>query len=80
MYCSLKSRAHALFRSLDAAKYCLTADEGSAARAWDEAVDAARVELCGKAPFVTAEAFGLIDFLGVDRGDLPVFPIIRRVG
>lgn len=56
-----------------------TADEGSAARAWDEAVDAARVELCGKSPFVTAEAFGLIDFLGVDRGDLPVFPMIRRV-
>lgn len=57
----------------------LTEAEVRAARAWDEAVDAARIELCGKAPFVSAEAFGLVDFLGADRGDLPTFPMVRRV-
>lgn len=40
--------------------------------------DAARIELCGKAPFVSSEAFGLVDFLGADCGDLPTFPTVRR--
>jgi hypothetical protein len=58
----------------------LTEQESLAAKAWDTAVEAARIELCDKAPFVSAEAFGLVDFLGVDRGDLPTFPMVRRVG
>lgn len=56
------------------------APEG-AAEAWRNAIEAARVELCDKAPFVSSEAFGLVDFLGIDRGDLPTFPmVVRRVG
>jgi hypothetical protein len=51
-----------------------------AAEAWRNAIEAARAELCDKAPFVSAEAFGLVDFLGVGRGDLPTFPMVRRVG
>lgn len=58
----------------------LTEQESLAAKAWDSAVDAARIELCNKEPFVSVEAFGLVDFLGIDRGDLPTFPMVRRVG
>ena len=51
-----------------------------AAAAWRDAVESARVELCDKAPFVSAEAFGLVDFLGGDRGDLPTFQLLPRGG
>lgn len=49
-----------------------------AAAAWRDAVEAARVELCDKAPFVSAEAFGLVNFLGGDHGDLPAFRMLPR--
>ena len=42
----------------------LSEAEGNAAAAWREAIEAGRVELCDKAPFVSEEAFGLVDFLG----------------
>ena len=45
--------------------------------AWREAVEAGRVELCDKAPFVSEEAFGLNDFLGRDSTETfeHVFPL-----
>ena len=43
-----------------------TKAEGRAAAVSREAVEAGRVELCDKAPFVSEEAFGLVDFLGRD--------------
>jgi hypothetical protein len=51
--------------------------EHNAATAWRDAVQAARVELCDKAPFVSAEAFGLVDFLGRDPAETfeQVFPL-----
>ena len=52
--------------------------EGQAAAAWREAVEAGRVELCEKAPFVSEEAFGLVDFLGRDPTETfeHVFPLL----
>ena len=51
--------------------------EGQAAAVWREAVVAGRVELCDKAPFVSEEAFGLVDFLGRDTAETfeHVFPL-----
>jgi hypothetical protein len=43
--------------------------EGKAAAVWREAIEAGRVELCDKAPFVSEEAFGLVDFLGRDTAE-----------
>ena len=55
----------------------LSDDEGRAAVAWREAVEAGRVELCDKAPFVSEGAFGLVDFLGRDPTETfeHVFPL-----
>ena len=55
----------------------LSEDEGQAAAVWREAVEAGRIELCDKAPFVSEEAFGLVDFLGRDAADTfeHVFPL-----
>ena len=55
----------------------LTEDEGRAAVAWREAIEAGRVELCDKAPFVSEAAFGLVDFLGRDPQETfnHVFPL-----
>lgn len=55
----------------------LTEDEGRAAVAWREAIEAGRVELCDKAPFVSEAAFGLVDFLGRDPDQTfkHVFPL-----
>ena len=44
----------------------LTKADGRAAAVSREAVEAGRVELCDKAPFVFEESFGLVDFLGRD--------------
>lgn len=44
----------------------LSDEECRAATAWRDAVEAARVELCDKAPFVSPEAFELVDFLARD--------------
>ena len=41
----------------------LSADERQAAAVWREAIEAGRVELCDKAPLVSEETFGLVDFL-----------------
>ncbi len=51
--------------------------EGKAATVWRDAVEAGRVELCNKAPFVSEEAFGLVDFLGRDPKEAfeHVFPL-----
>ena len=51
--------------------------EGQAAATWREAIEAGRVELCDKAPFVSEEAFGLVDFLGRDPMETfeHVFPL-----
>ena len=55
----------------------LSEDEGQAAAVWREAIEAGRVELCDKAPFVSEEAFGLVDFLGRDTAETfeHVFPL-----
>ena len=55
----------------------LSEAEGMAATAWRDAVEAGRVELCDKAPFVSEEAFGLVDFLGRDPTETfeHVFPL-----
>ena len=55
----------------------LSEDEGQAAAVWREAVEAGRIELCDKAPFVSEEAFGLVDFLGSDAAETfeHVFPL-----
>lgn len=55
----------------------LSEQEGKAATVWCDAVEAGRVELCDKAPFVSDEAFGLVDFLGRDSKQTfaPVFPL-----
>ena len=55
----------------------LSKDEGQAAAVWREAIEAGRVELCDKAPFVSEEAFGLVDFLGRDPEETfeHVFPL-----
>ena len=47
------------------------------AKAWRDALEAGRIELCDKAPFVSSEAFGLVDFLGRDTTDTfeHVFPV-----
>ena len=52
-------------------------DEGQAAAVWREAIEAGRVELCDKAPFVSEDAFGLVDFLGRDPTETfeHVFPL-----
>jgi len=52
-------------------------DEGNAAAVWREAIEAGRVELCDKTPFVSKEAFDLVDFLGRDSKDTfeHVFPL-----
>jgi hypothetical protein len=52
--------------------------EGRAASAWRDAIEAGRVELCDKAPFVSEEAFGLVDFLGRDPKETfeHVFPLL----
>ena len=42
----------------------LSESESKVAAVWREAIEAGRVELCDKAPFVTEDAFGLVDFLG----------------
>lgn len=55
--------------------FILTPEEGRAAVAWGEAVEAGRVELCVKAPFVSEEAFGLVDFLGREWGGDDVFSL-----
>ncbi len=47
----------------------LSEAEGTAATAWRDAVEAGRVELCDKAPFVSEESFGLVDFLGRDPAE-----------
>ena len=49
-----------------------------AANAWRAAVQAGRVELCDKAPFVSSEAFELVDFLGRDPTETfeEVFPLL----
>ncbi len=44
----------------------LSEEESKAAMVWREAIEAGRGELCDKAPFVSEEAFGLVDFLGRD--------------
>jgi hypothetical protein len=51
--------------------------EGKAAAVWREAIEAGRVELCDKAPFVSEEAFGLVDFLGREHKETfeHVFPL-----
>ena len=56
----------------------LSEDEGQAAAVWREAIEAGRVELCDKAPFVSEEAFGLVDFLGRDPTETfeHVFPLL----
>ena len=56
----------------------LSEDEGQAASVWREAIEAGRVELCDKAPFVSEEAFGLVDFLGRDPTETfeHVFPLL----
>ena len=48
-----------------------------AAKAWRDAVEAGRVELCDQAPFVSLEAFELVDFLGRDPTETfeHVFPL-----
>lgn len=46
-----------------------------AAEAWREAVEAGRVELCDKAPFVTEAAFSSVDFLCRDWPDGPGYPL-----
>ena len=58
----------------------LTPEEGRGAAAWRDAIEAGRVELCGKAPFVSEEAFGLVDFLGRDPKETfePVFPLVLQ--
>ena len=75
--------AHAQFK-LEAWDDCgfpedrgLSEDEGQAAAAWRDAIEAGRVELCDKAPFVSEEAFGLVDFLGRDPKETfeQVFPL-----
>ena len=75
--------AHAQFK-LEAWDDCgfpesggLSEDEGQAAAVWREAIEAARVELCDKAPFVSEESFGLVDFLGRDPTETfeHVFPL-----
>ena len=55
----------------------LTADEARAVAAWREAFEAGRVELCDKAPFVSEQAFRLVDFLGRDPAKTfeHVFPL-----
>ena len=55
----------------------LTKADGRAAAVSREAVEAGRVELCDKAPFVSEEAFGLVDFLGRDPKETfeHVFPL-----
>jgi hypothetical protein len=37
--------------------------DGTARVVWDAAIEAGRVELCDKAPFVSVQAFALVDFL-----------------
>ena len=75
--------AHAQFK-LEAWDDCgfpegegLSEAEGMAATAWRDAVEAGRVELCDKAPFVSEEAFGLVDFLGREPTETleHVFPL-----
>lgn len=58
----------------------LTEEEGSASDAWREAIEAGRVELCDKAPHVSDEAFGLVDFLGRDPKETfePSFPLVLQ--
>ena len=58
----------------------LTTDEGRAAQAWREALEAGRVELCDKSPFVSSAAFGLVDFLGRDAAETfePSFPLLLQ--
>ena len=55
----------------------LSQEEGRAATVWREAIEAGRVELCDKAPFVSDAAFGLVDFLGRDPMETfeHVFPL-----
>ena len=55
----------------------LSEEEGQAAVVWREAIEAGRVELCDQAPFVSEEAFELVDFLGRDPKDTfeHVFPL-----
>ena len=52
-------------------------DKGKAAAVWREAIEAGRVELCDKAPLVSDEAFGRVDFLGRDPKETfeHVFPL-----
>jgi len=59
----------------------LTDEEDRAAAAWRNAVEAGRIELCDKAPFVTEEAFGLVDFLGRDPKETfeHMFPLALQV-
>lgn len=54
-----------------------TDEELRVADAWRKAVEAGRVELCDKAPFVSEAAFGLVDFLGRDPDQTfkHVFPL-----
>jgi hypothetical protein len=55
----------------------LSDDEGKAAAVWREGIEAGRVEVCDKAPFVSEEAFSLIDFLGREPSETfeHVFPL-----
>ena len=59
----------------------LSAEEGRAAQAWREAIEAGRVELCDRPPFVSEEAFGLVGFLGRDPLETfeQVFPLTQRI-
>lgn len=59
----------------------LSAEERQAAVAWRAAVEAARVELCDKAPFVSDRAFGLVDFLEGPSDDLFIgrFSLVQAV-
>lgn len=47
-------------------EYLLTDQEGKAAAAWDDAIAAARIELCSKPPYLSEEAFAAVDFLDRD--------------
>lgn len=60
----------------------LTDQENLAAAAWCNAVEAGRVELCDKEPFVSADAFRLVDFLdrSSQRASGPTFPLILQRG
>ena len=50
--------------------------------AWREAIEAGCVELCDKAPYLSEEAFGLVDFLGRDPKEIfeHVFPLALQPG